>query len=113
MNTVAVDDAIPIVTVDDAAAGPFVYVGAVALAVAPYTLLNGAVGQNAEPPPVLLSVPKPTSVLAATWPYGSAKAVRVAELACESPGVVAIVVSPGISAETGLLSIPKITLHAQ
>ena len=94
MNTIAVDDATPIVTVHNAAAGPLVYVRAVALAVAPYTLLNGAVGRNAAPPPVLLSVPKPTSVLAATRPYGSAEAVRIAKLTLERPGVVAVVVRP-------------------
>ena len=113
MYAVAVDDAIPIVTVNDAAAGPFVDVRAVALAVVPHAFLNGAVGPNAAPPPVLLPLSEPPSVLAATWPHGGTEAVRVAELTCESPGVVAIVVSPCISAKFGLLSIPKITLHAQ
>ena len=94
MYAVAVDDAIPIVTVDDAAAGPFVYVGAVALAVAPYAFLNGAVGPNAASPPVLLPLSEPPSVLAATRPYSSTEAVRISKLTCESPGVVAIVVRP-------------------
>ena len=113
MNTIAVDDAVPVVTMHNAAAGVLVHVRAVALAVAPYTLLNGAVGPNAAPPPVLLPLSEPPSVLAATWPHGGSETMRVSELTLERPGVVAIVVSPGISAEFGLLSIPKITLHAQ
>ena len=94
MNTIAVGDAVPIIAVDDGAAGILVHVRPVTLAVAPYTLLNGAVGQNAASPPVLLPLSEPPSVLAATRPYSSTKSLGVAEFTCESPGVVAIVVSP-------------------
>ena len=113
MDTVAPDNAVTVITMYHAAAGPFVYVGAVALAVVPYAFLNGAVGPNAASPPVLLPLSEPPSVLAATWPHGGSETMRVSELTLERPGVVAIVVSPGISTETGLLSIPEITLHTQ
>ena len=132
MYAVAPDNAVTVITMYHATAGILVHVRPVALAVAPYAFLNGAVGPNAASPPVLLPLSEPPSVLAATRPYSSTKSMGVAEFTCESPGVVAIVVRPAhqypispppprhcsvtkgvpsVPAETGLLSIPKITLH--